>query len=120
MGTRIVRRGVIVLVRYPFSDLSSTKVRPAVILTPDDLMPKIDDAMCLFISSTIPSELLPTDIVLKKSDSSFVGTGLKFSSVLRAHKLALLHKSLILRAIGEADMILITRINQKLRIALGL
>ncbi len=35
MVQRIVRRGSIVLVRYPFTDLSNIKVRPAVVVMPD-------------------------------------------------------------------------------------
>ncbi len=58
MAQQIVRRGSIVLVRYPFTDLSNTKVRPAVVLTPDHLMRRLDDVLCLFISSSMPAELL--------------------------------------------------------------
>ena len=97
MGKRIVKRGSIVLVRYPFSDLSTTKVRPAVILTPDDLLSQVDDALCLFVSSVIPTDLLPTDLIVEESHPAFNKAGLRYSSVFRAHKLALLHKSLILR-----------------------
>ncbi len=120
MGKRIVRRGSIVLVRYPFSDLSSIKARPALIITPDDLLSQIDDALCLFISSQIPTPLLASDLMINKSDSSFRKTGLKFNSVFRTHKLALLYKPLVLRALGEADQRLMELVNQKLRIALGI
>lgn len=120
MGKKIVRRGSIVLVRYPFSDLSGTKVRPAVILTPDNLLFRMEDVLCLFISSSIPAGVLPSDLILEKSHPSFGKTGLQFQSVFRAHKLALLHKSLVVRALGEADQRLIEMLNGKLRVALGL
>lgn len=120
MGKRLVKRGSVVLIRYPFSDLSSTKVRPAVIVTPDNLLPKLDDALCLFVSSIIPSALLPTDFILEKSHPSFNKTGLRSRSIFRTHKLALLHKSLVLRVLGEANGGLMKELNQKLRIALGL
>lgn len=120
MGKQAVRRGSIVLVRYPFSDLSGTKVRPAVILTPDNLLSQMEDVLCLFISSSIPADILPSDFVLEKTHPSFTRTGLQFQSVFRAHKLALLHKSLVVRVLGEADQRLIEMLNGKLRIALGL
>jgi hypothetical protein len=66
MAKQILKRGGIVLVRYPFTDLSGSKVRPALALTPDDLLSQMDDALFLFISSTIPLNLLPTDLVLKR------------------------------------------------------
>ena len=43
MASRIVKRGSIVLIRYPFTDLSGEKVRPAIILTPDSLLPILPD-----------------------------------------------------------------------------
>lgn len=103
MAKRVVKRGSIVLVQYPFSDLSSVRARPAVILTPNNLLPRIDDVLCLFISSVMRVDLLPSDFVLDKNHASFAASGLKFRSVFRPHKLALLHKSLIFRVIGAAD-----------------
>ena len=60
------------------------------------------------------------DIVLGPTDTSFLATGLKRRSVLGAHKLALLHKALVVRVLGEMDQALIDKINQRLRLALGL
>lgn len=115
-----VTRGSIVLIRYPFTDLTSDKVRPALVVTPDVLIHRLDDLLCLFISSSAPGDLLPTDLYLETTDTSFRQTGLKTSSLFRSHKLALLHKRLMLRVLGEADNALIEAINSKLRIALGL
>jgi len=61
MAESLVKRGSVVLVRYPFTDLTGAKVRPAVVLTPDHLLPRLDDVLCSFISSEMPEELLPTD-----------------------------------------------------------
>jgi mRNA interferase MazF len=120
MANRVVKRGSVVLVRYPFTDLTGVKVRPAVIMTPDEFISKLDDVICLFISSSIPEELLPTDLILETTYPSFSKTGLKYRSVFRAHKLALLQKSLVLRVLGEMDNSLMNEINRCLRIALGL
>jgi len=120
MGVSLTRRGSVVLVRYPFTDLTGTKVRPAVVLTPDSLIAVLDDVLCLFVSSTVPAGLLPTDLVLESSNPSFPKTGLRFRSVFRAHKLALLHKKLVLRTLGQIEDDLMDEINQRLRMALGL
>ncbi len=89
-------------------------------LTPDHLLPRLEDVLCLFISSTMPEDLLPTDLVLEPVHPSFLKTGLKRRSVLRMHKLALLHKALVLRVLGEIDQTLMGEINHRLRLALGL
>ena len=120
MVEQIVKRGSVVLVRYPFTDLTGAKVRPAVILTPDEFLVNLDDVLCLFVSSSIPSDLLTTDFVLETTHVSFSKTGLKYRSVLRTHKLVLLQKSLVLRVLGVIDKNLMHEINSRLRIALGL
>ena len=120
MAERVIRRGSVVLIRYPFTDLTGIKVRPAVVLTPDPLLNEIDEVLCLFISSTLPVYILPTDIILEPLHPSFKSTGLKHRSVLRTHKLALLHRSLVVRILGETDDALMKDINDKLRLALGL
>ncbi len=66
MGRHIVKRGSVVLIRYPFTDLSGAKVRPAIIITPDEFLKRLDDVLCLFISSVVPEKnrLLPMDFVI--------------------------------------------------------
>jgi mRNA interferase MazF len=120
MAQSIVKRGSVVLIRYPFKDLTGAKVRPALVLTPDHLLPRLEDVLCLFISSAMPEELLPTDFMLDSGHPWFSKTGLKRRSVLRMHKLALLHKALVLRVLGEGDQALMHEVNQRLRLALGL
>jgi mRNA interferase MazF len=120
MAQSIVKRGSVVLVRYPFTDLTGAKVRPALVLTPDHLLPRLEDVLCLFISSAMPEEILSTDFVLNPEHPSFLKTGLRRRSILRMHKLALLHKALVLRILGEGEQTLMHEVNQRLRLALGL
>ncbi|MBC8185963.1 type II toxin-antitoxin system PemK/MazF family toxin [candidate division KSB1 bacterium] len=120
MAHKIVKRGSIVLIRYPFTDLTNSRIRPALILTPDEFLNKINDVLCLFISSQEPLELLKTDYVLEISHPLFPLTGLKFQSVFRTHKLALLQKALVTRVLGELGGDLMLEINKRLKIALGL
>lgn len=104
MAQRLVKRGSILLIHYPFTNLSAVKVRPAVVLTPDSLLAKLNNVLCLFISSSIPAELFPTDFILETTHPSFHATGLKYRLGVRTHKIALLHKSLVTRVLGEVDM----------------
>ena len=78
-----------------------------------------DDVPCLFISSSMPADLLPTDFILEPGHSSFSRTGLKYRSVFRTRKLALLDKSLVLRVLGELGRDRINEIEERLRIAFG-
>jgi mRNA interferase MazF len=122
MGGRVVKRGSVVLIRYPFTDLSGAKVRPAIIITPEEFLKRMDDVICLFVSSVVPerNKLFPMDFVIESRHPSFPKTGLKYRSVLRCHKLALLDKMLVERIIGEIDEALMKEVNQRLLLALGL
>jgi mRNA-degrading endonuclease toxin of MazEF toxin-antitoxin module len=79
MARKIVKRGSIVLVRYPFTDLTDVKVRSAIVITPDSLLPILEDVMCVFISLVIPIKPLPTDIILETKDPSFAKNRLEIS-----------------------------------------
>jgi len=120
MAQSIVKRGSVVLIRYLFTDLTGAKVRPALVVTPDHLLPRLEDVLCLFISSAMPDDLLPTDFVLEPGHPSFPTTGLTRRFVFRMHKLALLHKVLVLRVLGEGNLSLMYAVDQRLRLALGL
>jgi hypothetical protein len=62
-------RGKVVLVLFPFDDLSATKVRPAVCLTePIGLHRHV---ILAFITSRIPADILDTDLVLDASRADF-------------------------------------------------
>lgn len=120
MAPGVIRRGSIVLVKYPFTDLSAYKLRPALILTPASLLPKLDEAIFLFISSVIPDVVLPSDYILTTDHQSFHATGLKRSSVFRAHKIITLHKTMVARTLGCADATLMWHITHCLAKALGM
>ncbi len=57
-------KGKVVLVPFPFDDLSTTKVRPAVCLT-DPVGPHRHVIMA-FISSRMSIDQLETDLILKE------------------------------------------------------
>ncbi len=113
----ILHRGDIVLVPFPFTDLTGQKVRPAVIVSPD---PIGKDIILAFITSVVPSPLLSTDFLLEKSHPEFHLTGLRPASVFRMAKLGTLHRSLILRRLGKVGPQIQQDLDQRLEKAIGL
>ena len=103
-------KGKIVLVPFPFTDLSQTKLRPALVLVERE-----SDCVVAFVSSKVPEELEATDVVVSDEDAEFPSTGLKTTSVIRLDKVATLSKSMILGEIGEVGEQLKKDINSKLR-----
>lgn len=91
-------KGNVVLVPFPFDDLTTTKVRPAVCLT--DPVGLHRHVVVAFITSRTPSPILPTDIVLDSSQQDFAKTGLRVQSTIRLHRLMTLSTTMIVRDLG--------------------
>ncbi|NER33876.1 MAG: type II toxin-antitoxin system PemK/MazF family toxin [Oscillatoria sp. SIO1A7] len=92
-------KGKVVLVPFPFDDLSSAKVRPAVCLT--NPVGIYNHVILAFITSRVLAKKLKTDIVLDTSHPDFAASGLHKPSTLRLARLLTVRKSLIRRELGE-------------------
>ena len=103
----------VVLIPFPFDDLSSTKVRPAVCLT-DPIGPHRHIVLA-FVTSRPPDHPLPTDLVLDQDDPDFSLTGLRVSSVLQLHRVMTASTSLIYRDLGALSPRLQACLEQRLR-----
>lgn len=110
-------RGDIVLVPFPFTDLTARKVRPAMLISPD---PQGADVVVAFISSSTTLPLTPTDWTLFASHPNFAQTGLKVSSVFRCGKLLTIRRSLVLRKLGRASPAIQRELDARLQQAVGI
>lgn len=114
-----MNRGKIVLTPFPFTNLTGSKPRPALVIS--DSSKSGADVILAFISSVFNSNnLQPTDELLLLTDSEFTQTGLKKDSIFKMDKLATIEKSIIYGEIGEISRILQERVDAKLKIALSL
>lgn len=103
----------IVLVPFPFDDLSGAKPRPAACLTnPTGPHRHI---VIAFITSQQPSTLMATDIALSDNAPDFAQVGLKVSSILRLHRLVTVSEALIRRELGTLPPRLQVEVDEKLR-----
>jgi mRNA interferase MazF len=113
MESHFVIKHKVVLVPFPFDDLSSTKVRPAVCLT-DPIGPH-RHVVLAFITSSTPGRPLRTDLVLDARDPGFAATGLRVSSTLQLHRLMTASSTLICRQLGHLTPELQARVSEGLR-----
>jgi mRNA interferase MazF len=88
-----VTRGAVVLVRFPFSDLSSTKVRPAVVLADAGR----GDGILVQVTSQPYGD--PTAVELE--GSSFASGSLERTSYARPAKLFTANAALVIRGVGS-------------------
>ena len=103
-------KGDIVLITFPFTDLSGTKLRPAVVLidSPDDL------TVCFITTQTQWKET--NDLVITPSNSN----GLRSSSLIRINKMATLDRALAKGLLGHLDQTEIESLNNSLKLAFQL
>jgi mRNA interferase MazF len=87
--------GTIVLIPFPFTDLSFAKVRPGLIVSKKSTG---DDVIVCFITSKMPHP--PSSGLILEPDAR---NGLKSKSVVRFEKIATLSKRLILGEVGNVE-----------------
>ena len=113
MAGHFVDKYKIVLIPFPYDDLSSNKVRPAVCLT-DPIGPH-GHIVLAFITSHAPENPLVSDLVITPEHSEFPDTGLRVSSTLQLHRLITLSASLIQRELGVLGQKLQQEVDARLR-----
>ncbi len=109
--------GTIVLVHFPFTDLTSTKLRPALIISSNKK--DAEDVILCFITSRISSKENLNLFVMKKSDPYFQLAGLKTDSCFRFDKLATLNKKLILGELGIVHPTVLKKMKKSLFATFG-
>ena len=102
-----MEKGNIILIPFPFTDLSGNKTRPALVLVNSEL-----DITVAFISTQLKWKE-ETDILLKPTDEN----GLKKKSLIRLSKFATIDKNLAIGRLGRIDnktMITVNHILKKI------
>lgn len=103
-------KGDIVLITFPFTDLSGSKLRPAVVLADTNL----DRTVC-FITTQI-SWQETTDVLLTPNATN----GLRKQSLIRTSKIATLDRTLAKGLLGKLSPQELNNLDAKLRVLLQL
>jgi mRNA interferase MazF len=106
-------RHKVVLVPFPFDDLSTAKVRPAVCLT--EPVGAHQHIVLAFITSAIAGAPLPTDVTIDSNAPDFRTTGLRVSSTIQLHRLMTVTRALIRRELGTLSPRLQSEVRQRLQ-----
>ncbi len=102
----------IVLILFPYSDLSGAKQRPALIIS-NNKMNKTEDRICCLVTTNKPQN----SILIEKD--SFEEGRLPFKSWIKPHRLFTIHKKIIRKKLCTINKKLynkvLTRINEYLK-----
>ena len=117
MTSRTLSRGDIVLTRFPFTDLTGSSLRPALVVSAGQIG---QDIVLIGISSVVRGAFVPSDYVVDTTHSEFGSTGLRVTSVVRTHKLVTVERSVIVRRLGVIGPQLQAEVDRLLRVVLRL
>lgn len=117
MTRKRLARSDVVLTRFPFTDLTGASLRPAIVISEGEIG---NDVVLAAVSSVVRGGRVATDLSVPKKHPEFVLSGLRLTSVIRAHKLVTIERSLVVRRIGRVGPRLQERLNELLRRVLSL
>lgn len=105
-----MKKGDIVLIPFPFTDLSGKKLRPALVLA----VSPADVTVAFITTQTGRKEA--TDVELQPDSN----TGIKKPSLIRPAKLAAIDKAIAVGKIGSLPLDILNQVNTSLKMILQL
>ena len=105
------------LLPFPFTDLTTTKQRPAVVLSSAEFNTRQRDVVVLAITSQIPDALNPEDYRLSEDDQQ--AAGLPKSSMVKCGKLLTIDQRLIRKQLGRLPASTLHQLRRRVFALLG-
>lgn len=116
-----VHRGEIVLVDFPYSDRTGSKVRPALVVQADFWNDRLDDTILALITSSYRRRVAATtQLVIEVATPEGRQAGLRIDSVVQCENLVTYDKSQILRVLGNLPAKSMSQIESCLKSSLAI
>ena len=113
----VYKRGDVVLVLFPNSNLRTAKTRPALIVQADNLQTGLSQVIVAMISSQMSRANHASRVTIIQSSTEGLQSGLLADSVIMTDNLATIVDSALYRVIGSIPM---EEVDKSLRQTLGL
>lgn len=104
------KQGDIILIPIPFTDLSSSKRRPVLVLSNNDYNSKTDD----IVVAAITSNILLKDYSINITTDDLVNGNLKVDSCIRADKIYTLSQNIVIKRFGTVNEDVIEEVKSKI------
>ena len=101
-------QGDVVLLQFPFTDLSAKKLRPAVVISANWFNRLRQDCILAAITSQVPPEADRDELVLSAADLK--GAGLPKPSIVKLGKIITLEQRLIQKPLGRLPVPTLARV----------
>jgi mRNA interferase MazF len=112
-STTSYKRGAVVLVPFPFTDLTTSKQRPGLVLSSDAFNTSHDDVILAAITSQMPPRLSPEEFQIPSQELG--QCGLPKASLVRLSKLVTLHQRLVIKTLGTLPFGTVQNVLQEIR-----
>ncbi len=113
-----LKRGDVVIVRYPFSSGVGSKSRPALVVQCDGNNRRLTNVILAAITTTIHRSGEPTQLLVEVATPAGRQSGLLKDSVVTCENLATVAQSRVIRTIGSLPSDALAQINDCLRASL--
>jgi len=97
------KQGDILLVSFPFTDSTSTKRRPALVLSNDAYNSAADDVIVAAITSNITSDVAKMSHGIVITNEDMIDGELRMTSCIRADRIYTLSKVLAVKRFGSVN-----------------
>lgn len=115
-----VQRGDVVLVDFPYGAGGGAKVRPALVVQNDRDNQRLPNTIVVQITSVTRRAVEPTQLLVELASPAGVQSGLRQDSVVNCVNLLTLSRLKILRRLGSLPAPLMQKVNECLKVSLGL
>lgn len=115
-------KGDVVILPFPFviSKGIQQKARPALVISNHLVRRRFDDLILAGITSQRTNEVIETEMLINEKDAYFNETGLLKTFVIRFEYLMTIPKTLVRRRLGQIPQSILKKIDEKLKLSLGL
>lgn len=115
-------RGDVVILPFPFitSNGVQQKARPALIISNHSIERKFDDVILVGITSQKTDKIIHTEFLIEEGTAEFTQSGLAKTSVVKCEYIMTIPKEIIVRKLGNLPVETMSKIDQILKLSLGL
>lgn len=116
-----VQRADVVLVDYPYSDRTGSKVRPCLVVQNDRNNQRLDDTIVVTISRTTHrAPVEPTQLLIDLNTPAGRQSGLLFTSAVQCETVLTIDRQFIIRKIGSLPPATMQQVNDCIKSSLEL
>ncbi len=106
--------GQVITIPFPFTDLTTTKKRPALVISSRAFNQSHDDLIVVAITSQKPFDLNPNEYLLPNSEQQ--AAGLPKPSKVRCGKIITIHQRLVRKTLGQIST---SALNEIIKLVIG-